>query len=68
MKFAVRKLRPAETDALKAALWYDEQLPGLGVVFFDELDAALALLADNPLIYAIRFADVRCIRLRRFTI
>jgi plasmid stabilization system protein ParE len=68
MKFAFKKLRPAETDALKAAVWYDEQQPELGADFFDELDAALALLAENPLIYTVRFADVRCIRLRRFAI
>jgi plasmid stabilization system protein ParE len=67
MKFAVKKLRPAEADALKAAAWYNEQQPGLGDSFFDELDAALALLALNPLVYSVRFADVRCIRLRRFT-
>jgi plasmid stabilization system protein ParE len=67
MKFAVRKLPPANTDALEAAVWYDEQQPGLGEAFFDELDAATALLALNPLIYCVRFADVRCIRLRRFT-
>lgn len=66
MKFAVRKLPPAETDALKAAAWYDEQRAGLGDSFFDELDAALALLSLNPLVYSVRFADVRCIRLQRF--
>ena len=66
MKFAVKKFRPAEADALKAAVWYDKQQPGWGEAFFDELDAALGLLAENPLIYAVRFADVRCIRLGRF--
>lgn len=67
MKFAVRKLRPAEADALKAAVWYDKQQPGLGDDFFDDLDAAIAALAKNPLLYSVRFADVRCIRLRRFS-
>jgi plasmid stabilization system protein ParE len=66
MKFAVRKLNPAEADALKAAAWYDEQLPGLGDAFLDDLDATVAALGENPLIYSVRFADVRCIRLRRF--
>ncbi|HXI71252.1 MAG TPA: hypothetical protein VNN22_12920 [Verrucomicrobiae bacterium] len=66
MKFAVRKLRPADADALKAAAWYDEQQPGLGDAFFDDVDAAIAALAENPLIYSVRFADVRCVRLRRF--
>jgi plasmid stabilization system protein ParE len=67
MKFAVRKLKPAEADALKAAVWYDEQQQGLGSAFLDDLDATIAALAENPLIYSIHFADVHCIRLRRFT-
>jgi hypothetical protein len=36
MKFAVKRLRPVEADQLAAALWYDEQLPGLGDDFLDE--------------------------------
>ena len=67
MKFAVRKLKPADADALKAAAWYEEQQPGLDDAFFDDVDAAIAALAENPLIYSVRFADIRCIRLRRFT-
>ena len=35
--------------------------------FFDDVDAAVTALAENPLIYSVRFADVRCLRLRRFT-
>jgi hypothetical protein len=56
MKFAVRKLKPADADALKAAVWYDEQQPGLGDAFFDDMDTAIAALAENPLIYSVRFA------------
>ena len=66
MKFAVKKLKLAEADALKAAAWYDEQQPGLGDAFCEDLDSAIAALAENPLIYSVRFEDVRCIRLRRF--
>ena len=66
MRFAVKKLRAAEADALAAATWYDEQLPGLGSAFLDELEAAVARLNENPELFAIRFSDVRCVRLRRF--
>jgi toxin ParE1/3/4 len=66
MKFVARKLPVAETDAFKAAQWYDEKKPGLGDVFLDDLDLTLQLLIENPLIYSKRFEDVRCIRLRRF--
>jgi hypothetical protein len=67
MKFAVRKLKPADADALKAAAWYDGQQPGLGDALFDDVDAAVTALAENSLIYSVRFADVRCLRRRRFT-
>ena len=66
MKFVARKLPAAETDAFEAAQWYDEQQPGLGEVFIDDLDLTLELLLENPLIYSIRFEDVRCIRFRQF--
>lgn len=67
MKFAVRKLKPVDADALKAAVWYDEQQPSLGDAFFDDLAAAIASLVENPLISSMRCADVRCLWLRRFT-
>jgi hypothetical protein len=66
MKFAVKRLRPVEADQLAAALWYDEQLPGLGDDFLDESEAVIASLSDDALLYSVRFADVRCARLRRF--
>ena len=67
MRFVVKKLSPTDADALKAATWYDEQYPGLGDDFLEEFETAILLLADNALIYSVRFSDVRCIRLRRFT-
>ncbi|MEK7685574.1 MAG: type II toxin-antitoxin system RelE/ParE family toxin [Verrucomicrobiota bacterium] len=66
MKFVVKKRRLAEDDAVAAAAWYDEQLPGLGGDFLDEVEAAVSSLADNALIHSIRFTDVRCVRLQRF--
>ena len=59
MKFAVKKLRPAEEDALEAALWYDEREPGLGDDFLDEVDAAVRRLEQDALIHSLRFSDVR---------
>ena len=66
MKFVIKRPRLVEEDQLAAALWYDEQQPGLGDDFLDESEAVIAALADNPLLYSIRLADVRCVRLRRF--
>jgi plasmid stabilization system protein ParE len=65
MRFVIRRPRPVEEDQLAAALWYDEQQPGLGDDFLDESEAVINALADNALLYSVRFADVRCVRLRR---
>ena len=66
MSFVIKKSRLIEYDLLAAASWYDEQQPGLGEEFLDECDAVVATLSSNALLYAVRFADVRCLRLRRF--
>ena len=66
MKFAVKKPKEVEADQLAAACWYDAQQPGLGDDFLDEIEVAIASLADNALLYSVRFADVRCVRLKRF--
>src|SRR5437867_4501393 len=39
---------------------------GLGDEFVAEVDAVIKSLADNPYLHAVRFADVRCARLKRF--
>lgn len=66
MSFVIKRPRLVEDDQLAAALWYDEQQPGLGDAFLDESDAIISTLADKALLYSVRFADVRCLRLRRF--
>jgi len=66
MKFAVKKLPPAEADALEAALWYDEREEGLGDGFLDEVEAAVQALSRDALIHRVRFADGRRAPVRRF--
>jgi plasmid stabilization system protein ParE len=66
MSFAVRTPRVVEEDQLLAAVWYDEQQPGLGDEFLNEVESVVASLAKNALLFSVRFADVRCARLRRF--
>ena len=66
MSFVIKRPRPVEEDALVAAIWYDQQQSGLGDEFLDEVEAAVASLATNALLYSIRFENVRCLRLRRF--
>ena len=66
MTFVLKKLRPAEEDALEAALWYDEREAGLGDDFLDEVEAAVLALSRNAMIHRVRFADVRRAPVRRF--
>ena len=46
--------------------WYDAQRQGLGTEFRDEVDAAIARVANNPLIYPERYRGARRALLRRF--
>jgi hypothetical protein len=66
MKFVVKKPRYVDDDQLAAALYYDEKERGLGDDFLNESDAVISALSQNAELYSIRFADVRCIRLKRF--
>jgi hypothetical protein len=66
MSFVVKRPRPVEEDQLAAALWYDEQQVGLGDAFLDESESVIASLSATALLHSIKFADVRCVRLRRF--
>ena len=66
MNFAVKKPRVVEGDQLAAAGWYDRQQPGPGDDFLDEAEAVIASLSTRALFYAVRFEDVRCMRLKRF--
>jgi len=66
MPAAPRRLPPAVADLVAAAEWYDDQQPGLGDEFVEEVNAAICSLPRNALAHSVRFADVRCIRLKRF--
>jgi toxin ParE1/3/4 len=66
MSFAVKKLQPAEEDALEAAIWYEGRQVGLGDDFLNEVDRAAQTLADDALHHRIRFADVRRKPIHRF--
>ena len=66
MNYAVKILTPADADTMEAALWYDAQLPGLGVEFMAEVNTAAQCLINSPEIHRVRFADVRRAPVKRF--
>ena len=61
------KRHPLVRADLEAAFnWYEEQETGLGQEFGVDFRAAYRRLREGPLLYALRFADVRRLNLGRF--
>jgi len=58
--------RAAELDLVAIEDWYEAQRQGLGAEFRDAVDAAIARVANNPLIYPERYRGARRVLLRRF--
>ena len=61
------RLRPeAELDLSDAARWYEEQRPGLGHQFLDEVLAIFSKLAETPLLYPVIHRNTRRALIHRF--
>jgi plasmid stabilization system protein ParE len=61
------RVRPeAELDAYQAALWYDNERPGLGAAFLHAVRRAFARIAERPLQFPVVHGDVRRALLGRF--
>ncbi len=61
-----RLLTPALDEISDAAEFYDEQVPGLGADFIDELDAAITLILQFPEAWGRISKGYRHCNLRRF--
>ncbi len=62
----LKKHRLVAADFRSAYDWYEDQRPGLGLEFAAEFRHAYARLRHGPLLYAIRFDQVRRLNLDRF--
>ena len=63
----VPKRHPLVRADLQSAFdWYEDELPGLGGEFRDDFRRAYRKLNQSPLLYAVRFADIRRLNLDRF--
>jgi plasmid stabilization system protein ParE len=61
------RFRPeAEQDLAEAARWYEEQRPGLGQEFLDEVLATFSTIAERPLASAAVYGSLRRAFLHRF--
>ncbi len=56
----------AKAEIERYARWYDEQKPGLGYEFLDEVQRILKNIAEQPLRYSKRFGSWHRANLRRF--
>jgi plasmid stabilization system protein ParE len=56
----------AAEEASEAAAYYEDIRGGLGTDFQAELNAALARIGDNPLMYAAESGTIRVCPLHRF--
>ena len=61
-----RFFRSAEMETLKAADWYKERGPALGIRFFAAFRAAVAEIEDSPLLHREIEPGYRKCNLRRF--
>lgn len=61
------RLRPeAEQDLVEAALWYETNEPSLGRQFLDQVQVALAYIAEHPAAYTTVHNSVRRALIKRF--
>ena len=58
MTFSIVFRRAAKVEFEKAAVWYDEQRPGLGEEFMVEIEQAIVNAAAGPLRYQLVFGDI----------
>jgi plasmid stabilization system protein ParE len=53
-------------DFQSAYGWFEEGCPGLGLEFAGEFRWAYQRLRDGPLLYAVRFSNIRRLNFNRF--
>ncbi len=53
-------------DLKEAALWYNNARKGLGFLFLKEVNKKVSQIAENPLAYQIRYANIRIAFTDRF--
>ena len=58
----------AEQDIAESYQWYNEKQAGLGDDFLSELDRSLEFIRTNPLLYQVRYKEIRMVKLGRFPI
>ena len=63
---ALKRHPLVRADLQNAYNWYEDQFPGLGGEFREEFFRIYRKLGQGPLLYAVRFANIRRLNLDRF--
>lgn len=66
MRYKIQVDEDAFQDIIDASLWYEEQSIGLGKRFRVQVMKQISGLKKNPLIFAVRYSDVFCVRVDKF--
>ncbi len=66
MTLEVRVRPEAEEDIADAATWYEDQLPGLGQDFLDQVLEKFLSIAKQPEMFPVVYKDIRRALLNRF--
>jgi len=48
-----------KSDLKEAAEWYNNARKGLGFIFLKDINLKVSYIAENPLIYNIRYSNIR---------
>lgn len=59
-------LAEARAEALETFRWYEDQRPGLGIIFRSALDKAVERIRQSPLAYPAQYRDLRRVLVNGF--
>lgn len=62
----LKKHRLLAIDVQSAYDWYQAKQPGLGTDFLEDFRRTYRRVRKSPLLYSVRFSDVRRLNLERF--
>lgn len=65
-KYRVKIASEALSDIRDITVWYDSQRAGLGKIFKDTVIKQINDLAETPLIFTVRYKEIRCMLVKKF--
>ena len=66
MRFKVEYNPDFFDDLAQAVDWYNEKQTGLGDMFYRNVSRQTAKLSTAALLFAVRYDDIRCMRIEKF--